>query len=90
VRVQRRVVISGQVQGVFFRQSTRDYARELGLTGWVRNRLDGCVEAVFQGPAAAVARMVEWCRRGPPLADVEHVELTEEPLGDPFPGFSVR
>jgi acylphosphatase len=61
-----------------FRQSTRDLARELGLSGWVRNRLDGSVEASFEGPPEAVARMVEWCRHGPPAAQVESLELHEE------------
>ena len=87
-RVQRRVVISGQVQGVFFRQTTRERARELGLSGWVRNRADGRVEAVFQGAPEAVARVIEWCRQGPPMALVEGVEVSEEPP-EAFPGFSV-
>jgi acylphosphatase len=71
-------VLRGRVQGVFFRQSTRDLARELGLSGWVRNRVDGSVEAAFEGPSEPVARMVEWCRRGPPGAQVETVEVHEE------------
>ena len=90
MRVQRRVIISGRVQGVFFRQSTRDLARELGLVGWVRNLVDGGVEAVFQGPPEAVARMVEWCHQGPPLAAVERVQVIEEAADAPFPRFSVR
>jgi acylphosphatase len=61
-RIQRRVLVSGQVQGVFFRQTTLHLARDLGLSGWVRNRRDGRVEAVFQGPPDAVERMVAWCR----------------------------
>ena len=89
-RDQRRVLISGRVQAVFFRQTTRDRARELGLHGWVRNRTDGRVEAVFQGPPEAVAEMVAWCHHGPPHARVEHVEILEEPPTDPFPGFSIR
>lgn len=87
--VQRHVLVSGRVQGVFFRQTTRDRARDLGLGGWVRNRRDGRVEAVFQGPAEIVEAMVAWCHEGPPSARVERVEVAdEEPT--PMPGFSVR
>ena len=90
MRVQRRVIVSGRVQGVFFRQTTRERARELGLVGWVRNRLDGRLEAVFQGPPEAVEQMLEWCRHGPPLAEVQDLQVIEEEADEPFPGFSVR
>jgi acylphosphatase len=88
--VQRRVLISGQVQGVFFRHTTRRRARELSLAGWVRNRLDGRVEAVFRGPPDAVDEMVTWCHRGPPGARVDSVEVVDEAAVEQFPGFSVR
>ena len=88
-RIQRRVLVSGQVQGVFFRQTTLHLARDLGLSGWVRNRRDGRVEAVFQGPPNAVEQMVAWCRHGPRAAWVEHVEVHDDPI-EQFPGFSVR
>ena len=78
------------VQGVYFRHSTRERARELGLAGWIRNRSDGAVEAVFQGPAEAVDAMIHWCRRGPPGARVAAVEVTEEASDEPLAGFSVR
>lgn len=68
--VARRVVVEGRVQGVGFRDWTARTARDLGVHGWVRNRRDGSVEALLAGPEAAVAAMVEACRRGPPLARV--------------------
>ena len=84
-----RVVVSGRVQGVWFRGACQEQARALGVGGWARNRSDGRVEAVFDGPAAAVDRMVEWCRHGPRHADVTRVQMTEEtPTGEP--GFHVR
>lgn len=66
--------IVGRVQGVGFRESMRQQAQGLGITGWVRNCLDGTVEAVISGDEAAVSAMLDWCRRGPPLARVEKVE----------------
>ncbi len=85
-----RVVVYGLVQGVFFRQSTRRQAEALGVAGWVRNLPDGSVEAVFEGDAAAVGRLVEWCRRGPPGAEVEDVSVVEEPYRGEFSRFSIR
>jgi acylphosphatase len=76
--VRCRVVVHGRVQGVFFRDSTRRRAVELGVAGWVCNRSDGAVEAVFEGPPDAVARMVDWSRQGPRGAVVERVEESEE------------
>ena len=76
-----RVRISGRVQGVFFRASCARLADELGLSGWVRNRPDGDLEAVFQGPGSAVEDMVAWCREGPPHARVDAVDVrAEEPV----------
>lgn len=76
--VRRRVVVSGEVQGVFFRDSTEQEASSQGVAGWVRNRDDGTVEAVFEGEASAVESMVDWCRSGPSSASVEGVDSTEE------------
>jgi acylphosphatase len=73
-----RVRIYGHVQGVFFRTSCLDRAERLGLSGWVRNVEGGGVEAVFEGPESAVARMLTWCRHGPPLARVDRVASVEE------------
>ena len=83
-----RIVISGRVQGVWFRGWTEDQARRRHLDGWVRNRRDGTVEALFQGEDAVVDEMVELCRRGPPYAQVHEVEIHQE--DEPVPrGFKV-
>jgi acylphosphatase len=87
--IARRVVVTGQVQGVFFRDSTRREARRRGVSGWVRNRPDGAVEAVFEGDPDAVAELVLWCRDGPRHADVEDLRVEQaEPQG--LTGFVVR
>jgi acylphosphatase len=83
------VVAHGRVQGVFFRDSTQREARSAGVAGWVTNRPDGAVEAVFEGEEDAVQRLVEFVRGGPGHADVEDVEVhDEEPEG--LEGFNVR
>ena len=88
-QVRRRVIVRGNVQGVFFRDSCRREARSRGVTGWVTNRPDGAVEAVFEGDPDAVAALVDFCRRGPRGADVGSVEETsEEPEG--LTGFRIR
>ena len=84
-----RAVIRGRVQGVFFRGWTHDQASRLGLAGWVRNRRDGSVEALFAGPAAALDQMLRLCRQGPPAAMVDAVEThSAEPPAEP--GFHYR
>ena len=84
-----RVVVTGRVQGVFFRAETRDRAASLSLTGWVRNNPDGSVEAVFEGDPERVESVVEWMRRGPGLAEVEDVQVDwEDPRGER--GFTVQ
>ena len=83
------VVVHGQVQGVFFRDSCRREADARGVAGWITNRPDGAVEAVFEGEPEAVAALVDFCRRGPRGADVGSVdETSEEPQG--LTGFQVR
>jgi acylphosphatase len=77
--VRVRVVVSGRVQGVFFRDACREAARAEGLAGWVRNRGDGAVEVELEGPQAAIERVVAWCHDGPPRARVEHVDVTPIP-----------
>jgi acylphosphatase len=78
-----RVVVRGRVQGVFFRVETRDRARSLGLSGWVRNAPDGSVEAVFEGDRERIESMLAWCRRGPSLARVDEVQAEwEDPVGE--------
>ena len=87
--IRRRVVVRGYVQGVFFRDTARRLAQQRNVAGWVSNRWDGAVEAVFEGDPEAVERLVEFCRQGPRGAQVESVEVTEEaPEG--LRGFSVR
>ena len=76
-------MVSGRVQGVFFRDACRHEAAAAGVRGWVRNRGDGQVEAVFEGPPPGVERMVAWCHAGPPRALVTAVRVTEEePVGE--------
>jgi acylphosphatase len=77
--VRYRVLISGRVQGVFFRDSCRRLAEEHGVAGWVRNLPDGRVEAVFEGPPDAVRRLVDWTHAGPRLAVVSDVAARPEP-----------
>jgi acylphosphatase len=87
--IRRRVIVHGWVQGVFFRDSTRRQAQQRGVAGWVSNRSDGAVEAVFEGEADAVDRLVDFAREGPRGAQVDRVEvLDEEPEG--LTGFSIR
>ena len=76
--VAARVLISGRVQNVFFRDSCARRARAEGVAGWVRNRADGRVEAWFEGRPQAVENLVTWCREGPPRAEVDGVEVCEE------------
>ncbi|MFA9515970.1 acylphosphatase [Halopenitus sp. H-Gu1] len=88
-RIRAHVHVSGHVQGVYYRATTRDTARERGVDGWVRNRSDGRVEAVFEGPPDAVEAMVEWCHTGSPAASVDDVTVDyEEPQG--IEGFEIR
>jgi acylphosphatase len=82
---RRRVTarVTGLVQGVYFRDYTRKEAQRLGLSGWVRNRPDGTVEAVLEGEAETVAQMLAWLHRGSPQAEVREVRVSEEQsLGD--------
>ncbi len=87
--VRCRVVIHGEVQGVWFRETTRAEAVAAGLAGWVRNRPDGTVEAVFEGSAAAVDRLVGFCNAGPSGATVERVDVAQEEPKD-LTGFEVQ
>lgn len=80
----------GQVQGVFFRDSSREHAERLGLTGWVRNRDDGRVEIEVQGEPGNVEKFVAWTRQGPPAADVAAADLEDESVVGGERGFGVR
>jgi acylphosphatase len=84
------VWVSGRVQGVWFRSNVREKARELGLTGWVRNLWDGRVEAIFEGEEEKIKEMIEWCWRGPPLAKVRDVAVKMEESSNEFDDFVVR
>jgi acylphosphatase len=87
--VARRVVVSGHVQGVFFRDRTRREAHRHGVAGWVRNCPDGTVEAWLEGPAEAVGEVVRWCREGPRHATVYELRIEEaEPEG--LGGFEIQ
>jgi acylphosphatase len=88
-RVRAHVFVSGTVQGVYYRASTRDAAKERNLDGWVRNLDDGRVEAVFEGPRDDVEELVEWCHTGSSAASVEAVDVTyDDPEGED--GFRIR
>lgn len=88
-RVRVHVLIEGRVQGVFFRASTRDEARARGLSGWVRNLADGRVEAVFEGDKAVVENMLAWCRKGPPYAYVDQIDIDWQPYQGDLVDFRV-
>ncbi len=88
--VRAHLRIYGLVQGVFFRSSMRAMAYKLGVTGWVRNRPDGSVEAVVEGPRDAVEELIKWAHRGPPAAVVERVEVEWEPYKGEFKDFRIK
>jgi acylphosphatase len=87
--IRTRIVISGRVQGVYFRASAREVARAQGLSGWVRNRVDEAVEVVVEGDEAAVQAFITWCHDGPPGAYVSDVQVTTEAYTGEFQGFRV-
>ncbi|MDD1665541.1 MAG: acylphosphatase [Methanomicrobiales archaeon] len=82
--------MTGRVQGVYFRYAVLEEAQDRGITGWVRNLPDGCVEGVFEGEEARVRELLAFCRRGPPYARVDRVEVREEPYRGEFRGFEIR
>ena len=84
------VIVSGLVQGVFFRANTRDRARNLGLKGWVKNRSDGKVEALFEGEEGAVKSIIEFCKQGPQSAIVEKVEVQWEKYEGEYKDFTIQ
>ncbi|MEM3833146.1 MAG: acylphosphatase [Thermoprotei archaeon] len=84
------VRVYGIVQGVFFRSTTRSVARRLGLKGYVKNLPDGSVEAIFEGDEEAVEEAIEWCRRGPPAAVVERVDVKYEEPKDDYDDFYIE
>jgi acylphosphatase len=84
------VIISGRVQGVWFRASTKQKAKQLKLNGWVRNNPDGNVEAIFEGDDNLIKEMLNWCHHGPPLAKVNNVEVNYEESSNGFDGFFIK
>jgi acylphosphatase len=88
-QVRRRVIISGRVQGVFYRDSMATVAEREGVSGWVRNLPDRRVEAVLEGKASAVERVIEWSWQGPPSARVDQVEVSEEHFLGEYQGFDI-
>jgi len=89
MKVEAHVLISGKVQGVWLRANAKDKARQLNIKGWVRNLPDGRVEAVFQGEKEMVEEMIKWCHKGPPLAEVENVEVEWKEPEEEFEDFSI-
>jgi len=87
--IRVRLIIEGRVQGVWFRESTRREAERLGVRGWVRNRREGAVEVVAEGPEESVRKLVEWCHQGPPSARVSRVSETAEPFQGEFVTYDV-
>jgi len=87
--LRKHVFISGRVQGVYFRVFVQETARETGVKGWVRNRRDGRVEAVFEGPPEALEKMIRRCWEGPPASRVENVELIDEAYQGEYTDFQI-
>ena len=90
MKVRVRVIISGMVQGVGFRSSIRNEAQMTGVKGYVKNRTDGKVEAVFEGENTDVINMVEFCRRGVPGAEVDDIDVRKESFSEEFSSFEIR
>jgi acylphosphatase len=88
-KARARAVIAGKVQGVFFRMETKRAAERHGVSGRVRNQADGTVEAVFEGEREGVLAMIEWCKKGPPLSKVTHVDVTWEAYSGEFKDFVI-
>jgi len=83
------IVVHGRVQGVAFRHYTCKQAQQLGVTGWVRNLPDGSVEGLFEGDDSSVAALVEWCRTGPPAAQVDRLKISKSTYSGEFDSFSI-
>ena len=88
-KVRAHLIVNGRVQGVFFRAETRDQAAILGLTGWVKNRPDRSVEVVAEGSRERIEKLIDWCRQGPPRADVSDVNVVWEEYTGEFDEFKI-
>lgn len=89
MNVRAHLLVSGRVQGVFFRANTKEKARDLEVTGWVKNRDDGKVEAVFEGDKGNVNKMIDFCKKGSPAAEVSDVEVNWEDYKGDFSNFEI-
>ena len=89
-KVGAHLIISGRVQGVFFRAETRRAALLYGVSGWVRNVADGTVEAVIEGNKNDVLSLVNWCKKGPPISRVDDVKISWQDYEGTFESFSIR
>ena len=88
-KTRSHIMISGKVQGVFFRMETKQVADSFNVSGWVKNNRNGSVEAVFEGEKEAVDSVVKWCKTGPPFSSVSRVDITEEDYKGEFRGFDI-
>lgn len=89
-KAKARIFVSGRVQGVFFRHNTQKKAKELGITGWVRNLPDGRVEAIFEGEKEKIEQMIGWAKKGPNIARVDNVEVVWEEYKPEFNDFEIE
>ncbi len=89
-KARAHTMIGGRVQGVFYRLETQRAASELSLCGWVKNKIDGTVEAVFEGKQSQVEAVLKWCRQGPPRSAVAEVEINWEPFTGKYTTFEIR
>ena len=89
IKTRVHVLISGRVQGVWFRANTKEKAEQLGINGWVRNTSDGKVEAIFEGDQNNIEQMSKWCKKGPELANVIDVNINSEEVSGEFEGFKI-
>jgi len=89
-KIRSHVVIAGKVQGVCFRMETKRTADRFNVCGWVRNKRDGTVEAVFEGKMSDISSVIEWCKKGPPHSKVMRVDVEEGSYSGEFEGFNIR
>ena len=89
-KIRVHAIISGRVQGVFFRMETKRAAQRFGVCGWVRNRRDGTVEALFEGDNHRVDAIVDWCKQGPPHAHVTDVKIDQREYAGEFDSFEIK
>lgn len=90
MKTNKHVIITGKVQGVWFRASTKQKAEQLGIKGWVKNTSDGKVEAFFQGTENKVKKILEWCKNGPSLAEVLDVQVEDASYDNVYDDFKIR